>query len=81
MDNQGASHGEAGRLPDEFVEILAAEIAIPVPPERLRAALTQHAGTYEDLMRVRSIRLEYSPDYVEPLTALRWIERGGNSVA
>ena len=67
-------------LPVELVQALAAEIALPVPAERLDAALKQHAGTYADLMRVRSIPLEYSPNYVEPLTALRWIERGGHSL-
>lgn len=67
-------------LPDDYVKALAAQIAIPVSADALRAALSSHARMQDALMRVRSIPLQYSPTYVEPLTALRWIERGGRSI-
>lgn len=80
MPDDGLDPANPGELPKDYVEMLAAEIAIPVTPERFAAALSTHARTHAALMRVRSIPLQYSPTYVEPLTALRWIERGGHSV-
>jgi hypothetical protein len=80
MDKQDVESANAVALPNDYVQALAAEIAIPVEPDRLQAALSAHARTHDALMRVRSIPLQYSPTYVEPLTALRWIERGGHSV-
>lgn len=80
MDDDGLGAAKTIELPKDFLDVLAAEIAIPVSPERLAAALSSHAKTHAALMRVRAIPLQYSPTYVEPLTALRWIERGGHSV-
>lgn len=64
----------------ETVEPLLNEIALPVGPARLAKALELHARSHDILMRVRSIPLQYSPTYVEPLTALRWIENGGRTI-
>ena len=67
-------------LPPDLLEPLIEEVALPVEPERLQAAVAQHARAHDKLMRLRQIRLEYIPTYIEPLTALRWIENGGHSV-
>jgi len=67
-------------IPPELIEPLLAEISLPVGPDQLRKALEIHARQHEVLLRVRAIPLQYSPTYVEPLTALRWIENGGHTV-
>jgi hypothetical protein len=38
-----------------------------------------HLRYRAELDRLRSVRLRYLPPYVEPATALAWIERGGRS--
>jgi hypothetical protein len=80
----GVAEGEGtevvGAIPGELIEPLLSEISIPVGPGQLRRALEIHARQHDVLLRVRSIPLQYSPTYVEPLTALRWIENGGHTV-
>jgi hypothetical protein len=66
-------------LPAKELETFVNEIALPVGAGRLAKALELHARSHEVLMRVRSIPLQYTPTYVEPLTALRWIENGGRT--
>jgi hypothetical protein len=66
-------------LPERDLETFVNEIALPVGPGRLATALSLHAKSHDILMRVRSIPLQYTPTYVEPLTALRWIENGGRT--
>ena len=80
MPESNEAQDRPNELPSDFAQALRAEIDIPVPKDRLDEALSAHARTHEALMRVRSIPLQYSPTYVEPLTALRWIERGGHSI-
>jgi len=69
-----------GDLPERDLETFVNEIALPVGPGRLARALSLHAKSHDVLMRVRSIPLQYTPTYVEPLTALRWIENGGRTI-
>ena len=66
-------------LPQADLETYVNEIALPVGPARIAKALELHTKSHDVLMRVRSIPLQYTPTYVEPLTALRWIENGGRS--
>ena len=68
-----------GDLPAKDVETYVNEIALPVGPGRVAKALELHTKSHDVLMRVRSIPLQYTPTYVEPLTALRWIENGGRT--
>jgi hypothetical protein len=71
---------QAREIPPELLEPLLSQIALPVENDRLLEALQLHARTHDALMLVRAIRFPYTPTYVEPLTALRWIENGGRSV-
>jgi hypothetical protein len=80
MAERGNDGIRADALPSDLVDTLLSEIALPIDESRLREALSAHARTHDALMRVRSIPLQYSPTYVEPMTALRWIENGGHSV-
>jgi hypothetical protein len=38
-----------------------------------------HVRFRHELELLRSVRLEFLPPYVQPETALRWIENGGRS--
>jgi hypothetical protein len=66
-------------LPANELETFVNEIALPVGPARLAKALELHTKSHDVLMRVRAVPLQYTPTYVEPLTALRWIENGGRT--
>jgi hypothetical protein len=67
-------------LPRDLLAPLIDEVALPGCAARLQDAVAQHARSHDILMRLREFRLEYSPTYIEPLAALRWIESGGRSV-
>jgi MFS transporter, DHA1 family, multidrug resistance protein len=45
----------------------------------IEAAHAMHVRYRDELERLRAVRLQYLPPYVEPATALAWIERGGRS--
>lgn len=66
--------------PADLLAPLIDEVALPVGTERLQAAVDAHARAHDNLMKLRQVKLQYSPSYIEPLTALRWIENGGHSV-
>ena len=80
MPQKHAASSDHEDIPRELIEPLLTEISLSGGRQRLIEALTQHARTHDLLMRIRSVTLQYSPTYVEPLTALRWIESGGHSV-
>lgn len=67
------------RIPVELSTVLTSEAALPVGHERLRDALAAHQRSHEALMRVRQVPLQFLSPYIEPLTALRWIEKGGRT--
>jgi hypothetical protein len=67
------------RIPVDLSTVLTREAALPVGDDRLRDALAVHQRSHEALMRVRQVPLKFLPPYIEPLTALRWIEKGGRS--
>lgn len=45
--------------------------------EQLEAAVEMHVRFRPELDRLRSVSLDYLPPFIEPATALAWIERGG----
>lgn len=67
-------------LPTEglFAEI-SADRGLALPPERIEAARAMHLRFRHELELLRTVRLEFLPPYIEPQTAVRWIERGGKS--
>jgi hypothetical protein len=48
---------------------------LPVPEDLVRVALAGRREASEKLDALRRVPLSYVPTYVEPLHALRWIER------
>ena len=72
------SHAQRPTRPTvEMLEAFAADRGVGIPVERLRLALEMHVKFRSELDRLRDVPLQYVPDYVEPATALRWIENGG----
>jgi hypothetical protein len=61
-----------------FAEI-AADRGLPLTPQRIEAARAMHVRFRHELELLRSVRLEFLPPYIEPQTAVRWIENGGRS--
>lgn len=64
---------------EEVFAALAADRGLLLDPERLEAARAMHVRFRRELEQLRSVRLEFLPPYIEPETALRWIENGGRS--
>jgi hypothetical protein len=64
---------------EELIRLMAADRGLEISPERLEAALAMHAKFRHELDLLRSVRLEFLPPYIEPETAVRWIENGGRS--
>ncbi len=61
----------------EIFRAIAADRGLELPEDRLEAALEMHAKFRPELDRLRAVRLEYVPSYIEPATALQWIQNGG----
>lgn len=56
---------------------IAADRGLAIPQERLEPAVTMHAKFRSELERLRAVRLDFVPSYIEPATALQWIQNGG----
>jgi hypothetical protein len=63
----------------EIFAALAADRGLELSPERLENARAMHVRFRHELELLRSTRLEFLPPYIEPQTAVRWIENGGRS--
>jgi hypothetical protein len=68
----------AGKEPTlATLRAIAADRGIELDDSQLEAARTMHAKFRGELDRLRAVRLDYLPPYIEPATALQWIENGG----
>lgn len=63
----------------EIFAALAADRGLELSPERLETARAMHVRFRHELELLRSTHLEFLPPYIEPQTAVRWIEKGGHS--
>ena len=61
----------------EIFRAIAADRGLELSAESLEAALEMHAKFRPELDRLRAVRLDYVPSYIEPATALQWIQNGG----
>lgn len=64
---------------EEIFAALAADRGLDLSRERLEAARAMHVRFRHQLEQLRSIPLEFLPPYIEPHTAVRWIENEGRS--
>ncbi len=64
---------------EQLFTAIAADRGLQLSPERIEAARAMHVRFRQELELLRSVRLEFLPPYIEPQTAVRWIERGGRS--
>jgi len=62
-----------------ILRAMADDRGLEIPSDRLELALEMHAKFRPELDRLRGVVLAYVPTYVEPATALQWIERGGRT--
>jgi hypothetical protein len=61
----------------EILQAIAADRGLELSLDRVQLALEMHAKFRPELDRLRDVPLDYVPTYIEPATALRWIENGG----
>jgi hypothetical protein len=64
---------------EEVFAALAADRDLTLSAERLSVARAMHVKFRHELEQLRSVQLAFLPPYIEPQTAVRWIERGGRS--
>ena len=63
----------------ELLAALASDRNLAIEPAQLAEAAEIHAQLADAIATLRDLELEFLPPYVEPATALRWIENGGRS--
>lgn len=63
----------------ELLQAMADDLELVLSEEELTLAHEMHVRFRIELERLREVRLDYLPPYIEPATALAWIERGGRS--
>jgi hypothetical protein len=56
---------------------IAEDRGLELDDEQLATARAMHVKFRGELDKLRAVRLEYVPSYIEPATALQWIENGG----
>lgn len=64
---------------EELFAEISADRGLKLSPERLATARAMHVKFRHELENLRAVRLEFLPPYIEPQTAVRWIENGGRS--
>jgi hypothetical protein len=61
----------------EIFEAIVDDRGLRLDQERIQAALDMHAKFRHELDLLRQVELSPLPPYIQPETALRWIENGG----
>lgn len=61
----------------DTLRAIAADRGLAISDERLEPAVAMHAKFRPELERLRAVRLDFVPSYIEPATALQWIQNGG----
>ena len=60
-----------------LLEAMLEERGVSLPRERVAAAAAAREKLRHEFDRLRAVELDFLPPYLEPATALRWIERYG----
>ena len=63
----------------ELMEAIATERDLKLSAEQLAETRDFLIRYHAELDALRAVALEFLPPYIEPQTALRWIENGGRS--
>jgi hypothetical protein len=63
----------------DLLEAMLEDRGISLPSERVAAAAATREKLRHEFDRLRSVELAFLPPYLEPATALRWIERYGSA--
>lgn len=56
------------------------ERGVSLPPERIASAATTYEKLRHEFEKLRSVELRFLPPYIEPATAVQWIENDGRSI-
>lgn len=57
-----------------FLKSILQDRGISLPEENLRSAAATHDKLRHEFDHLNSVELRFLPDYIEPATAVRWIE-------
>jgi hypothetical protein len=68
-----------GRPSRELIEALADDRGLVLTDAELQAAWEMLVRFRAEVERLQAVPLAYLPPYIEPATAIAWIERGGRS--
>jgi hypothetical protein len=71
--------GDQALPTEETLSAIARDRGLTLSPERLHNARRFLATFRHELELLREVDLSFLPPYIEPQTALRWIENGGRS--
>jgi hypothetical protein len=63
---------------EDFFAAVAADRGLNLSSATVHTAVAMHAKFRHELDTLRAVRLAFLPPYIEPETALRWIENGGH---
>jgi len=63
----------------ELLEAIADDRGIVLTDDELEAAWKMLVRFRAEVERLRMVPLSYLPPFIEPATAIAWIERGGRS--
>jgi hypothetical protein len=62
-----------------LLEAMLEERGVSLPSERVAAAAATREKLRHEFDKLRAVDLTFLPPYLEPATALRWIEHYGSS--
>lgn len=62
-----------------LIELLAADRNLAMDTTQLETAWKVHVNHRGELEHLRTVELDYIPTYIEPATAMQWIENGGRA--
>jgi hypothetical protein len=76
---RGVQHIEGSMPAEDLLAAIVLDRNLSLSPERLGLARDFLTRFRKELDQVRSVELAFLPPYIEPETAVRWIENGGRS--
>ena len=78
-NGKGKSHLEDALPSEDLLTAIVLDRHLSLSPDRLRLARSFLGRFRPEVEQMRSVELAFLPPYIEPQTAMRWIENGGRS--